>query len=174
MKSETGSAVMISHFYYDHAGGVNQFPKATFHVQDDEMSFATGRDMTHKAYRHAFNVRHVKDLVERVFSERVTFHAGDAELSPGLTLHHIGGHTRGLQVVRIDTGCRVVVLASDASHYWANMDEGRPFPIVDDLSKMIQGAQTLRPLAGSGGVIVLGPDPLVFDRLSPSSPQRLA
>ncbi|HIF67658.1 MAG TPA: N-acyl homoserine lactonase family protein [Acidimicrobiia bacterium] len=169
--SDTVSDVIMTHFHYDHAGGVNQFPNATFHVQDDEMSFATGRDMTHKAYRHAFNVRHIKDFVDRVFSERVTFHAGDAELSPGLTLHHIGGHTRGLQVVRIDTGSSVVVLASDASHYWANMDEGRPFPIVDDLSKMIQGWETLRYLAGSNGVIVPGHDPLVFERFLPSSPE---
>lgn len=106
------------------------------------------------------SMRHIKDLVDRVFSERVTFHAGDVELSPGLTLHHIGDHTRGLQVVRVDTGHGVVVLASDASHYWANMDEGRPFPIVDDLSKMIQGWKTLRRLAGVSGVIIPGHDPL--------------
>ncbi len=169
VNAETVSDVIMTHFHYDHAGGVNQFPNATFHVQDDEMSFATGRDMTHKAFRHAFSVRHIQDLVGRVFSERVAFHAGEVELSPGLTLHHIGGHTRGLQVVRIDTGQGVVVLASDASHYWANMDEGRPFPIVDDLSKMVQGWETLRRLAGTGGVIVPGHDPLVFERFPASS-----
>jgi len=167
--AQSVSDVIMTHFHYDHAGGVNQFPNATFHVQDDEMSFATGRDMTHKAYRHAFNVRHIQDLVGRVFSERVRFHTGTVELSPGLTLHHLGGHTRGLQVVRIDTGRGVVVLASDASHYWANMEEGRPFPIVDDLSKMIEGWDTLRRLASPDGVIVPGHDPLVFERFPPSS-----
>ena len=73
-------------------------------------------------------------------------------------------------MVRIETGNRVVVLASDASHYWANMNEGRPFPIVDDLSKMIQGWETLKELAGPEGVIVPGHDPLVFDHFPPSNP----
>ncbi|MEC7916908.1 MAG: N-acyl homoserine lactonase family protein [Actinomycetota bacterium] len=163
--------VIMTHFHYDHAGGVNQFPNATFHAQDQEMSFATGRDMTHKAYNHAFNVRHVQDLVGRVFAQSVTFHDGDTQLAPGLTLHLIGGHTRGLQVVRIDTGHGIVVLASDASHYWANMDEGRPFPIIDDLSKMIQGWDTLRQLAGPGGVIIPGHDPLVLEHFPASSPE---
>jgi len=167
---ENVADVIVTHFHYDHAGGVNQFPKATFHVQDQEMHFATGRDMTRKAFNHAFNVRHIQELVDRVFAQRVTFHDGDTELAPGLTLHLIGGHTRGLQVVRIETGNRVVVLASDASHYWANMNEGRPFPIVDDLSKMIQGWETLKELAGPEGVIVPGHDPLVFDHFPPSSP----
>ena len=171
VNAETVADVIMTHFHYDHAGGVNQFPQATFHVQDDEMSFATGRDMTHKAYRHAFNVRHIQDLVGQVFSEKVQFHSGDVELSAGLTLHHIGGHTRGMQVVRIDTGSGVVVLASDASHYWANMDEGRPFPIVDDLSKMVQGWETLRHLAGPDGVIIPGHDPLVLERFPPSTPK---
>ena len=161
--------VIMTHFHYDHAGGVRQFPNATFHAQDQEMSFATGRDMTRKAYSHAFNVRHVQELVGRVFDQRVAFHDGDVELAPGLTLHLIGGHTRGLQVVRVDTGHGIVVLASDASHYWANMDEGRPFPIIDDLSKMVEGWEILRRLAGPEGVIIPGHDPLVFERFPASS-----
>lgn len=166
---ETVSDVIMTHFHYDHAGGVKQFPNAIFHVQEAEMAFATGRDMTSRAYSHAFNVRHIQNLVGRVFAQRVRFHEGDVELAPGLTLHLIGGHTRGLQVVRIDTGHGVVVLASDASHYWANMEEGRPFPIVDDLSLMVRGWDRLRDLAGKDGVIVPGHDPLVFERFRASS-----
>ena len=63
----------------------------------------------------------------------------------------------------------MVVLASDASHYWANMEEGRPFPIVDDLSLMVRGWDRLRELAGKDGVIVPGHDPLVFERFPASS-----
>ena len=34
---ENVTDVIVTHFHYDHAGGVNQFPKATFHAQDQEM-----------------------------------------------------------------------------------------------------------------------------------------
>ena len=129
--------------------------------------------MGRKALRHAFTVEHIKDLVERVFDEKVRFHNGDVELAPGLSLHHIGGHTRGLQVVRVDTGSGIVVLASDATHYYANMDEERPFPIVLDVGKMIDGYDILRELAGEDGVIVPGHDPLVFERF-PSATSALS
>ena len=51
------------------------------------------------------------------------------------------------------------MLASDASHYYENMEATRPFPIVFDVPAMIAGYDRLRSLAGPGGVIVPGHDP---------------
>jgi len=99
-----------------------------------------------------------------VYQGRVTFHDGDAEIAPGLTVHHIGGHTLGLQSVRVWTRVGWVVLASDASHYYANMEEGRPFPIVVDIAKMADGWRKLRALASAPQHVVPGHDPLVMHR----------
>ena len=52
-------------------------------------------------FAHAYEVDEVVGMVRRVFAGRVEFHDGDAELAPGLSLHHIGGHTLGLQAVRV-------------------------------------------------------------------------
>ena len=38
-----------------------------------------------------------------IYSGRVTFHDGDAEITPGVTVHKVGGHSRGLQCVRVMT-----------------------------------------------------------------------
>src|SRR6266851_2678309 len=46
--------VIITHLHYDHAGTLDAFPRARFHIQDREMAFATGRCMCHAAMRHAF------------------------------------------------------------------------------------------------------------------------
>ena len=43
--------VILTHLHYDHAGGLDQFGNARFHVQDREMSFATGRQMTNVGAR---------------------------------------------------------------------------------------------------------------------------
>ena len=67
------------------------------------------------------------------------FHDGDAELFPGVSLHLIGGHTMGLQAVRVATRRGWVVLASDASHFYANMEQVRPFPIVWSVADMVDG-----------------------------------
>lgn len=165
---EAVTDVILTHFHYDHAGGVEQFPNATFHAQDAEMAFATGRDMTRRGMSHSFNVRHIQNLVGAVFAQRVRFHDGDVDLAPGLSLHHIGGHTRGLQVVRVANQRRTVVLASDATHYYEHVEQGRTFPTVVDVAAVLEGYDTLRRLAGVGGIIVPGHDPLVFERFPPA------
>lgn len=156
--------VVITHLHYDHAGTLEEFPGARFHLQDLEMSFATGRHMLHPTMRQPYSADDVLAMVRNVYAGRVVFHDGEAELAPGISLHRIGGHTMGLQVVRVRTRRGWVVLASDASHYYANMEEGRPFPIVYNVGDMIEGYARLRGLADSAAHIVPGHDPLVMDR----------
>ena len=45
-----------------------------------------------------------------------------------MTIHRIGGHTAGLQCVRVHTKRGWVVLASDTSHYYEHFEKGRVFP----------------------------------------------
>jgi glyoxylase-like metal-dependent hydrolase (beta-lactamase superfamily II) len=161
--------VVLTHLHYDHAGGWDQFPAARFHVQDREMAFATGRHMTRPALNHSFASDHVAELVRAVHAGRVVFHDGDEELAPGLSVHLIGGHTDGLQVVRVETAQGALVLASDASHYYENMETGRPFPIVFDVGAMIEGYDSLRRLASTPEAIVPGHDPLVLARYPPAA-----
>jgi glyoxylase-like metal-dependent hydrolase (beta-lactamase superfamily II) len=156
--------VIITHLHYDHVGNFDLFPKATFHLQDKEMEYATGRHMAQKPFAEAYAVDDVVGLVREVYKGRVRFHDGDAELAPGLSVHHIGGHTKGLQVVRVRTGRGWVVLASDAAHLYANLEEMRPFPIVYHVGEMVEGWRRVRELADSPAHVVPGHDPLVMRR----------
>jgi hypothetical protein len=70
----------------------------------------------------------------------------------------------GLQVVRVATRRGALVLASDASHLYANMEEVRPFPIVWSVADMVEGYARLRSLAQSPGHVIPGHDPLVLER----------
>ena len=73
-------------------------------------------------------------------------------------------------MVRLWTRVGWLVLASDASHYAANMDEGRPFPVVADVTEMFDGWAKLRRLASDPRHIVPGHDPLVMQRYRAPSP----
>lgn len=161
--------VILTHLHYDHVGGFHQFPNAQFHLQDDEMAYATGRHMSKPAMSHPFTVDHVADLVHHVYEGRVVFHDGDVEIWPGISLHHVGGHTEGLQVVRVATQAGWMVLASDASHYYENMMTGRPFPIVVDVGAMLEGHQLCFGLADDESLVVPGHDPDVFNRFPPAA-----
>ena len=162
--------VVITHLHYDHVGNFDLFPAASFHLQDKEMRYATGRHMAQPVFRGAFDVEDVVGMVRNTYAGRVIFHDGDADIAPGVSLHFIGGHTMGLQVVRVATRRGWVVLASDASHFYANMEEIRPFPIVYNVADMVEGYARMRALAGSPGHIIPGHDPLVLERYpAPSS-----
>ena len=156
--------VIITHMHYDHCGNHGLFPRARFHVQDKEMGYATGRCMCHAMLGYAFDVEDVVAMVRRVYSGRVAFHDGDETLAPGLSVHFVGGHTMGLQVVRVWTKRGWVVLASDASHFYANMEQARPFPIVYNVADMLAGHKKAYALAESPRHVIPGHDPLVLER----------
>jgi glyoxylase-like metal-dependent hydrolase (beta-lactamase superfamily II) len=94
----------------------------------------------------------------------VAFHDGDAEIASGISVHRVGGHSHGLQIVRVHTARGWVVVASDAVHFYANMETGNPFPIVFNVGDMMEGWATCRRLADSEQHIVPGHDPLVTAR----------
>jgi len=162
--ASTVKDVVITHLHYDHVGNFDLFPSATLHLQDLEMRYATGRHMAHEPFRGAYEVEDVVGMVRRVYAGRVRFHEGDAELFPGISVHLIGGHTMGLQAVRVATRRGWLVLASDASHFYANMEQARPFPIVFSVADMVAGYERLRALAASPSHIIPGHDPLVMQR----------
>ena len=54
-----------------------------------------------------------------------TFYTSIEQIAPGITVHMIGGHSKGLQSVRVKTRRGYVVLASDATHLYAHINEGR-------------------------------------------------
>ncbi len=155
--------VIITHLHYDHAGGLDRFPSATFHLQTAEMAFATGPCMCHGTLQMPYTVEHVCEMVRHVYSGRVIFHQGSAEVAPGVRVHRTGGHSRGLQIVEVETETGPLVLASDATHYYENFIAGKPFPIVADLEDMLDGFGVLKRLAGANDRVVPGHDPLVRD-----------
>jgi glyoxylase-like metal-dependent hydrolase (beta-lactamase superfamily II) len=169
--SATVRDVIVTHLHYDHVGSYADFPAACFHLQDDEMAYATGRYMRHTRFNHGYEVDDVVGMVRMVFKDRVSFNTGSAEVAPGLGVYRIGGHTRGLQCVRVFTQRGWVVLASDASHFYEHMEQARCFPTVFNVGEMVDGYETLRRLADSPGHIIPGHDPLVMARYPAASPQ---
>jgi hypothetical protein len=135
------------------------------------MAYATGRHMCHQRLRMPFDIENVTGMVREVYRGRVAFHDGDAELASGISLHLVGGHSDGLQFVRVHTRRGWVVVASDAIHFYANVETGNPFPIVFNVGAMMEGWAKCRRLADSADHVVPGHDPLVRARYPAPSPE---
>ena len=121
--------------------------------------------------RRSFEEEDVSAMVRRLFAGRVQFHDGDGEISPGITVHHVGGHTDGLQVMRVNTQRGWVVLAADASHFYANFEQMRPYATVYNVGDMLEGFATVKRLASSPAHVIPGHDPLVLRRYPAPKPE---
>ncbi len=161
--------VILTHLHYDHVGNFHKFPKAEFHLQEAELHYTTGRHMRYPFLAHSFEVEDIVGLVRLNFAGRVRLYEGPVELHPGITLHPVGGHTPGMQFVRVHTQRGWVVLASDVTHYYENMEAGRPFVAAFHVGKMLEAYDALRAAAPSPQHIVPGHDPLVLRRYPPPS-----
>jgi glyoxylase-like metal-dependent hydrolase (beta-lactamase superfamily II) len=170
IEPETVADVIVSHFHYDHAGNHDLFPAARYHLQDTEMAYTTGRYMCHAHLKHSFEVDDIVAMVRRVFAGRAVFHDGDDEIAPGITVHRIGGHSKGLQFVRVMTRRGPVVLASDATHLYHHIEQGRVFPVVFNVGDVLEGYERIKKLAGSMRHIVPGHDPDVLNRYPAAKP----
>jgi glyoxylase-like metal-dependent hydrolase (beta-lactamase superfamily II) len=162
--ADTVETVVITHLHFDHAGSLDAFGKARFHLQAAEMTYATGPCMCHANLQEPFTAEHVCGMVRRVYSGRVVFHDGDAAIAPGVTVHKLGGHSRGLQCLRVMTGTGPVVLASDGTHFYENFELSKVFPVVVDVEDVLSGYARMEQLAASRRHIVPGHDPLVLRR----------
>jgi glyoxylase-like metal-dependent hydrolase (beta-lactamase superfamily II) len=161
--------VILTHMHYDHCGNLGMFPKAKLYLQEREMGYATGKYMREEVMRRPFCVDYVTDIVRALYDDRVEFVSGVREIAPGITVHHVGGHTDGLQVIRVWTKRGWVVVASDATHYYDNIFRTNPFPIVFNVGHMLEGYRTIHALAESPKHIIAGHDPLVMARFPAAS-----
>lgn len=153
--------IILTHLHFDHAGNIDRFAKARFHIQDAEVGFATGRCMCEAFMRRPFDVEDVVTLVRHTYAERVRFHDGDTELLPGLSLHLLPGHSKGVQAVRVMTPRGPVVLASDVTHFYANLLRRAPSILTVSFDVTLESYRKLMCLAGGVDRIVPGHDPKV-------------
>jgi glyoxylase-like metal-dependent hydrolase (beta-lactamase superfamily II) len=110
------------------------------------------------------------DLVKLNYAGRVRLVEGETRVLPGVTAHWVGGHTAGLQVVSVDTAKGPVVLTSDASHFYRNIERRDPVQIITSLPQMLRGFDRIDELAGSPARVVTGHDPEVAKRFEEVEP----
>jgi N-acyl homoserine lactone hydrolase len=105
--------VVNTHLHFDHCGGNHLVTGKPIYVQRQELDDArTLEDYT------------IRDWVDGPDVQYVPVD-GELEVLPGIRLAPAPGHTRGSQVVIVETGGRPLVIAGDTAVFFRELDEPR-------------------------------------------------
>jgi N-acyl homoserine lactone hydrolase len=109
--------VVLSHLHYDHAGGIEFFPDATFYAQRRELEFAHWPPIYQREIYLPADFDHPVDWVE-LRGDHDLF--GDGRLLIFPTPGHTAGHQSILVRFEEDRG---LILVADAAYLPRNIDE---------------------------------------------------
>jgi glyoxylase-like metal-dependent hydrolase (beta-lactamase superfamily II) len=167
--------VILTHLHFDHAGNLDRFPNATFHVQRAEydgwkrvfeMPDGLGSDNARWPLS-SINPNDFEILDALIADGRVAFLDGDAVIAPGVTCRLARDtHTFGSQWVEIETSDGPYVVAGDCVYWYANIERMWPPAYVQGNTwNLIETYRRLRTLlADDIDRIVPGHDPELFER----------
>ena len=162
--------MLFRSLHWDHWAGHALFPAAEFWIQREEVAFWTGPVARYDVYKAPANPAALAKLVTLNYETRVRLLDGDREVLPGLRVHKVGGHTAGLQIVSVETRAGRIVLTSDASHFYRNVERYQPVQLITSLPQMLAAFDTIHALAGDQRRIVAGHDPAVAERFQVVEP----
>jgi glyoxylase-like metal-dependent hydrolase (beta-lactamase superfamily II) len=158
--------VVLTHAHYDHAGNIGIFPLSRIVMAKAELDFWSGRHAKRALFHHSADEDAIAQLEALGSQGRLDLFEGTFDLAPGIEVLEVGGHTPGQCVVKVATSEGTVLLASDAVHYYEELERDMLFSSVADLVEMYEAFDYIRSLLASGEVdhLVAGHDPSTLSR----------
>lgn len=155
--------VVNTHLHWDHSSGNHLFPNARIVVQQREIDYATNPVPWH---RKQFEAQSELTAAWRRAEDRIDAIDGDADISPGVSVVTLPGHTPGSQGVVVAAGTTRYLLAGDCIDLYENwagdsQDDHIPSGFFTDI---VAYDDSLRRIEKLGCEVIPSHDPLVVER----------
>ena len=171
LKPEDITDVIITHMHWDHADGMDLFPKARIWIQKDELQYYAGEAWQSKDTHGGIDPEDVLTLVRLNTGGRVGLVDGDGqEIIPGVTCYTGGRHTYASQYVGVNTAAGTVVLASDNMYLYENLEKHVPIAATLDAVSNLRAQDRMKQIAANPRLIVPGHDPAVLAKFPAVAP----
>ena len=171
LKPEDITDVVITHMHWDHADGMDLFPKARIWIQKQEFEYYTGEAWQAKDTHGGIDPDDVLALVKLNTEGQVSLVDGDArEIIPGITCYIGGKHTYASQFVGVNSSAGTVVLASDNVYLYENLEKHVPIAATLDAASNLRAQDRMKQLATSPRLIIPGHDPAVMTNFPTAAP----
>jgi len=155
--------VIITHMHWDHADGMDLFPKAKIWIQKDEYAYYTGAAWQANGKHGGIEPDDVLTLVKLNMAGQVNLVDGDnVEIIDGIKAYTGGRHTYASQYVGVRTSGGTAVIASDNMYLYENLEKHAPIAQTFDSDSNLKAQDRMRQLASRPDLIVPGHDPAVF------------
>jgi glyoxylase-like metal-dependent hydrolase (beta-lactamase superfamily II) len=163
--------VVITHMHWDHADGMDLFPKARVWIQKDELQYYAGEAWQSRGTHGGIDPENVLMAVKLNTQGRVGLVPGDAqEILPGITCYTGGRHTYASQYVAVNTVAGMVVLASDNMYLYENLEKHVPIAATLDAASNLRAQDRMKQLAANPRLVIPGHDPAVFAKFPNPQP----
>ncbi|PYS37291.1 MAG: hydrolase glyoxylase [Acidobacteria bacterium] len=163
LKPEDITDLIISHMHWDHADGMDLFPKARVWIQKDEYTYYTGAAWQAGGKHGGIEPVDVLTIVKLNTQSQVNLVDGDdREIIDGVRVYTGGRHTFASQYVSVRTASGTVVIASDNMYLYENLQKHVPIAQTFDADSNLKAQDRMKQIASRPELIVPGHDPEVF------------
>jgi glyoxylase-like metal-dependent hydrolase (beta-lactamase superfamily II) len=157
--------VVTTHLHYDHTGHLDAFAHAPLLVNRTELETWSGPLARREQYAVHVEPEEIAAVVARQRAGGVTLMGAEHEVAPGVLALELGGHSPGQSILVVEGEEAPVVLASDAVHFYEEVERDRACGVLVDLERVYGAYDVIRALVdGRGARLLAGHDPLVMER----------